>query len=197
MIPPPIRVESWLEMGSRLKSSIIQPKFSWRSKYKFDNYLHLPRSKRICLEKLYSIELLDIVRILKPTTIDRKLYPFARLECSFTIFTNSNDKFHFETARKDECDRFIYGLKLAVARLASRIIVGDDGVFDEFFCPWGELKKKRKKKNKKSKKKHKLCHDNNGAKGFKEDERNGINFLTAQVEEESLRKDELWGGADL
>jgi len=40
----------------------------------------------------------------------------------------------FEAGSEVERDRLAYALKLAVARLGSKIIVGDAGVFDEFFC---------------------------------------------------------------
>jgi len=39
----------------------------------------------------------------------------------------------FEAGSEVERDRLAYALKLAVARLGSKIIVGDAGVFDEFF----------------------------------------------------------------
>ena len=85
-----------------------------------------------------SVELLNIVRVLKPNTIDRDQHPFAKQRNSFTLQSNTNDIYLFEAFSEKERDRFVQGLKLVVARLASKIIVGDEDVFDEFFTPWGQ-----------------------------------------------------------
>ena len=49
----------------------------------------------------------------------------------------------FEAATQDERDKFVFAFKVMVARLASKIIVGDKDVFDEFFTPLGVAKKKK------------------------------------------------------
>jgi hypothetical protein len=77
-----------------------------------------------------------MVRILKPETLDREEYPFAKMNCSLFILLSSNERFLFEASSPDERDWFVYGLKLVVARLASMVIVGDDQMFVEFFSPW-------------------------------------------------------------
>jgi len=88
----------------------------------------------------HDIELLDIVRVLKPDSIDRDEYPFAKLKNSFILHSSAEEQvFLFECTSEQERDRFVHGLKLLVARLASKIIVGDEKVFDEFFTPWGLL----------------------------------------------------------
>jgi len=131
----PVCVQAWFEMGCRLRDRVIQPKFMWWTAYQPD----LSRNKlNISNHTPESIELLNIVRVLKPNRIDRELHPFAILKNSFTLQTNTNEIFLFEALKEDLRDRFVQGLKLVVARLASKIIVGDEDVFEEFFTPWGQ-----------------------------------------------------------
>ena len=77
-----------------------------------------------------------MVRILKPTELDRITVPYAKLDHSFTIKSSNGDMNLFEAKSTRERDWFVHGLKLTVARLASMIIVGDDQMFFEFFSPW-------------------------------------------------------------
>lgn len=132
----PVCVQAWFEMGSRLKDRVIQPKFMWRGAYEPD--LH---KKEIAASTAtpHDVELLNVVRVLKPHSIDREEYPFAKLKNSFTIHSNIDEIYLFECTSHQERDKFVHGMKLIVARLASKIIVGDENVFDEFFTPWGQL----------------------------------------------------------
>lgn len=134
----PVSVQGWFEMGSLLSSKLIQPKFMWRSTYQPD----LDR-KRLNTSSTtpHSVELLSIVRILKPTSIDRTTYPFAKLDQCFTLSNHSDTLYVFELSSTQERDWFVHGLKLVVARLASMIITGDDDVFNEFFSPWSHSAK--------------------------------------------------------
>lgn len=79
-----------------------------------------------------------MIRILKPTTLDRTMYPFAKIDRTFTILSHTNENFVFEAATTEERDWLVHGLKLVVARLASMIIVGDEHMFVEFFSPWAD-----------------------------------------------------------
>ena len=124
-------------MGSRLKDKVLQPKFMWRDAYEPD--LNKKKISACTAAPPKEIELLDIVRVLKPDFIDRKKYPFAKQSNCFTIHTSANELFLFECTSEKERDRFVHGLKLIVARLASQIIAGDEKVFDEFFTPYGQL----------------------------------------------------------
>lgn len=129
----PVSVQGWFEMGSRLPSKIVHPKFMWRETYQPElTHRKLGRSCRTP----NSIDLLSILRVLKPETLDRDKYPFAKTNSSFSILSNSNDRHLFEAASPKDRDWFVHGLKLVVARLASMIIVGDDHIFFEFFSPW-------------------------------------------------------------
>ena len=132
----PVCVQAWFEMGSRLQSKIIQPKFMWR-----DAFEHNDDQKKITASTVtpHDVELLDIVRVLKPESINRDKYPFAKLGNSFVLYCSNKESFMFECTSQEERDRFVDGLKLAVARLASKIIIGDENVFHEFYSPWGQL----------------------------------------------------------
>lgn len=150
-----------------------------------------------------SVELLNIVRIVVPATIDREMHPFVKKDCAFVIVTNDEQETLFELATKDERDKFVFAFKIMVARLASKIIVGDKDVFDEFFTPLAATTKKKKKRRK--------ARRRNGNSGvihmddLKEDcasdtssvgSNNTSSFSKAfvgTVTEESNRKDELWG----
>ena len=137
----PICVTAWIEMGSCLKKQLIQPKFMWREAYSNCNNTNKqqyqnPNKKRhssYTYQPPTSIELLSIVRVLKPDTIDRTQHPFAKLSNSFTLHDSNDSVYLFEAQTTEECDRLVYGLKIVIARLASKIIIGDDNVFGEFF----------------------------------------------------------------
>jgi len=129
----PICVKAWIELGSRLRTRFVQPKFMWRAAYE-------PKLDKKVLNNSnqtpHSIELLDICRIVPATSINRNLHPFAKLVNSYTIET-SDDIFMFEARNEKEKLRVTHGLKLIVSRLASKLIVGDEDVYDEFFTPGG------------------------------------------------------------
>lgn len=121
-------------MGSRLYNRVIQPKFMWRESYQPNLLNH----KRLGLsgKSPHSLDLLNMIRILKPSTLDRTMYPFAKTDHTFTILSHTNENFVFEAASMEERDWLVHGLKLVVARLASMIIVGDEHMFVEFFSQW-------------------------------------------------------------
>lgn len=201
---PPRRVKAWFEMGSCLKKKLLQPKFVWRS---IDQTRFSSRQRRIqSILNIETVDLLNIVRIVAPTNIDRQMHPFVRKDCAFIIATNDEDEALFETATKDERDKFVFAFKLMVARLASKIIVGDKDVFEEFFTPLAIINnnRRRKKKRRKPRRKNfnagviymdKLNEDAVTDTSSIESD-NGTSFsraLVGSVREESNRKDELWG----
>jgi hypothetical protein len=67
---------------------------------------------------------------------DKCSHPLAKKRCSFVIEA-SNVKYLFQAKDEIERDRIIYGLKVTISRLGSKIIMGDPNVFDEFFTPKG------------------------------------------------------------
>jgi hypothetical protein len=129
----PVSAQGWFEMGSRLHSTVVHPKFMWRQTYQPELY---HRKLGESCRTPNSIDLLAIVRVLKPVTLDRDKYPFAKISCSFSIVYNSKNSDLFEAETQQDRDWFVHGLKLVVARLASMIIVGDEHMFAEFFSPW-------------------------------------------------------------
>lgn len=142
----PICVQAWFEMGSRLQSRVIQPKFMWRNAYENANDTKQVKIMAASTATPHDVELLSIIRVLKPDSIDRDEYPFAKLKNSFILHSSDEDVFVFECTSQQERDRFVHGLKLLVARLASKIIVGDEKVFEEFFTPWGLLSSRLQEK---------------------------------------------------
>jgi hypothetical protein len=197
---PPHRIKAWFEMGSCLKKALLQPKFVWRSN---DNFKHSTRlSKMKSIHSPESVELLNIVRIVVPLEIDRRIHPFVKKDCVFTIVTNTEEEFTFEAATQDERDKFVFAFKVMVARLASKIIVGDKDVFDEFFTPLGITKNRRRRRRKTSKTITSAGSDVYlvEVKEVVEVESDSSSesdkfckVFTGTVDEESKRKDELWG----
>ena len=79
-----------------------------------------------------SFDLVDVARVLAVDTVDRKLYPFAKPASCFLLKT-IDKSFLFETKSAPERERIVRLLKLVVARLGSKLIVGDQSFFEEFF----------------------------------------------------------------
>ena len=130
----PVAVYAWIELGSQLRSALIQPKLMWKP-------VHETEDERGALGitnhiNLHSVDLLDISRILASTKVDRKKHPLAKSKCSLSIETFDHNLL-FEASCQEERDALVQGLKGLVARLASKIIVGDERVFDEYFTPFG------------------------------------------------------------
>jgi len=128
----PVLVFLWMERGSRVQSTFIQPKLMWRPRS--ERELHR-RRLGVSATKPEAVDLLDICRILVPKRIDREIHPFAKPDKSFEIET-TEDSFLFQAETVAQRDRLVHGLKLVVARLASRLIVGDRHVYREFFTPF-------------------------------------------------------------
>lgn len=187
-------------MGSCLKKALLQPKFLWRSN---DSVKFVSRQSKVkSIQSPESVELLNIIRIVAPSNIDRVKHPFVRKDCAFLIITNSEEEILFETATKDDRDKFVFAFKLIVARLAAKIIVGDKDVFQEFFAPFGAGRQNRKKRKNGKRQKYarasSLCGVNEGvgeSDSFSlESERSGFaSQIVGSVAKESDRKDELWG----
>lgn len=131
----PIIIKAWFEMGSCLKNTLVQPKFVWRS---ITSEFSSRRDTINSIQRPDSIELLDIVRILKPHNETTRLaHSFVKLSHSFSLLTNNGEEYLFELASEEERDKFVFSFKLLIARLASKIIIGDKDVFEEFFSPQG------------------------------------------------------------
>jgi hypothetical protein len=132
-LPPPISVNAWFEVGAHLDNIVVQPKFIWSSAYEPD--LLRKRVHLSCCGP-ESIELLSIVRVIKPAELDRTRYPFVRLDQACCITTNDGREHVFEAQNTLERDWLVSSLKVIVARLASIIIVRDEVMLLEFFAPY-------------------------------------------------------------
>ena len=130
---PPIAVHAWIEPGSKFESALIQPKFCWRR-----NHGNEPHGRSILnIPSLHAIDLLDISKIVAADNyVGRQNYPFVKKCCSFLVEA-FDEELVFEARDEDERDEIVEGLKLLVARLGSKIIIGDGRVLDEFFSPLG------------------------------------------------------------
>lgn len=202
----PIQVNAYLEMGQCLKSLLVQPKFMWRSNTQRKQAVGKKRLECVSFPNPTGIELLNIIRIIAPASIDKSVHPFVKVEHCFIICNSLDEEYLFETATMAERDRLVFSLKLLVARLASMIIVGDKDVFDQFFTPWGIMprKKKIKKTARRRKKGLKVLNSENAEdsrctrKQIKwsrhaRSESTRSNFVSSVVEQEGARTDELWG----
>ena len=128
----PVAVNSWIEHGSYISAGLIQPKLMWQESCGKER----KDSERFILNTMsfHSIDLLDISKVIPLNRVDRDLYPFAKPSNSFLI--QAYDKVMvFEAENTAGRDKFIEGLKILVARLGSKIIVGDKDVLEEFFTP--------------------------------------------------------------
>jgi hypothetical protein len=117
---------------------VVQPKFTWSPAYEADL-----QKRKICLSggDPHSVELLSIIRVVKPKKLDRDLYPFARLDRTCCISTN-DERFPylvFEASSPRERNWLVTALKMIVARLASIIIVRDEARLLEFFSPYSAI----------------------------------------------------------
>jgi len=121
----PQSITAWIELGQQLRKTIIQPKFMWRRSLS---------NGRAALsnDDLHGIDLLDIARVLETSKVNRKIYPFARKSCSFSVETLEYSHV-FEASSEAERGYIVQAIKLIVARLGSKIILNDNTVFDEFF----------------------------------------------------------------
>lgn len=136
---PPIAVHAWLEQGYQLRSALIQPKFCWQ-----ETHCKQTQSDKSIFDKsftFHAVDLLDISKIIPVDDyIDRDKLPFVKTKCSFILEAlGSSHVMVFEARDETERDNIIAGLKLVVARLSSKIIVGDKTVLYEFFNPHGDV----------------------------------------------------------
>jgi hypothetical protein len=169
-------------MGSCLKTTLVQPKFVWRTVSQPSGQSSVKQSLKT-IQAPASVELLNIVRILSPSTtsVDRNIYPFVKSENAFILVTTTKDEYLFEAKNEDQKKKFVYCMKLMIARLASKIIVGDRDVFNEFFDPLG-----------------KRIQEVQASKAEEASVANGrvgsmCTTIVAPVNAESDRNDELWG----
>lgn len=127
-----MRSRAWIEMGSLLTQTVIHPKLMWKPVYEPDLF-----RRKINVVAPYSIDLLDIIGIVPVKLVDRNEHPFARHWCSFKIVTVRECYFLFEAENKEMRDKIVFGLKLIIARLASKVLVAGEVAEDEFFNPGG------------------------------------------------------------
>jgi hypothetical protein len=120
-------VHAWVDRGQRLRDRIILPKFVWMPVTQNNNTV-----KRQC-DETFSVDLLDICRLLNVTQLDRTRYPFARIPNSFLLRTMQEDLI-FEASSHEERNRLVHTLKHVVARFASKILLQDESAISEFFA---------------------------------------------------------------
>ena len=136
----PVAVHMWIEHGSQLHSTLIQPKLCWRE------ICHKEwRRDRLATTAFsyHAVDLLDISKILPlDVEFDRTSHshPFAKQKYSFLVEAFGGcQQMVFEARNNVERDNIIEGLKLIVSRLGSKIMVGDSSVLKEFFSPLGSV----------------------------------------------------------
>lgn len=143
-----ISVRAWIEHGSYIQAGLIQPKFMWqenlgmeRRKDESPHHHHRANTRsRSILNTMafHTVDLLDISKVVPLEHVDRTFFPFAKKSCCFVIQAYDREML-FEAETVEERNSIIHDLKLLVARLGSKIIVGDRGVLNEFFSPAGSV----------------------------------------------------------
>lgn len=129
----PVAVHAWIEQGSQLDAALIQPKFCWRKSYEKE-----PHDRSVLtIRRFNAVDLLDISKIVAVrTSTYRGKYPYIKKKSSFVIEAFDQELL-FEARDEIERDDIVDGMKLLVARLGSKIMIGDGRVLDEFFSPMG------------------------------------------------------------
>lgn len=126
----PVCVKVWIEAGTYLvDGTFLLPKLTWVPAHE-ENLHH--KILNVSQESPGTLDLLDVCRVRECDVIDRQLHPFANVELSFTIQTQSGVCL-FETRSKEERGRVVIAFKLVIARLASLLMLRDLRAVDEFF----------------------------------------------------------------
>jgi hypothetical protein len=142
----PCAVQAWMERGQRLCTTVIPPKLVYQfigkqaspsssALQQQGQHQQRPRLLGNTTSPLYSIDLLEIQRVLEMHRVNRELYPFAKAQSTFTI-TTLHETICLEASSQSERDRFVRLLKLLVARFGSQLVTGDIRV-EEFFTMIG------------------------------------------------------------
>lgn len=127
---PPVCVKVWVENGVYLTDgTFLLPKLTWVPIHesKVDSFV-----MNAAVEEPGSLDLLDVCRVRECSAIDRKFHPYASVDRSFLIQTQSGTTL-FETRSKQERSHIVNGMKLLIARLASLLMLRDLRAVDEFF----------------------------------------------------------------
>lgn len=131
--PTPIAVHGAFEVGAHIEQTVVQPKFTWTPLVQpnFDDDdddeeavsmkpIRKSRRRELFLSGSAppQVELLSIIRVHKPTRIDRNQYPYARLDRVCCVKTNDSTypDIVFEARSTKERDWLVFSLKLIVAR---------------------------------------------------------------------------------
>eukprot|EP00526_Cylindrotheca_closterium_P023946 CAMPEP_0113606934 /NCGR_PEP_ID=MMETSP0017_2-20120614/3120_1 /TAXON_ID=2856 /ORGANISM="Cylindrotheca closterium" /LENGTH=198 /DNA_ID=CAMNT_0000515513 /DNA_START=73 /DNA_END=666 /DNA_ORIENTATION=+ /assembly_acc=CAM_ASM_000147 len=134
-------VSATFEVGTHLDQKVVQPKLTWNACGSLSNNKKMQGpAKRSQLDSNW-VELLSIIRVITPTKLNRKLYPFARTDRTLCIVANDhrNPYLVFEAETPEQRDWLVTALKMTVARLASIIIIKDESMLLEFFSPYAAL----------------------------------------------------------
>ena len=86
------------------------------------------------LEYPDSFDLIEVTKVYDSPHLSREEFPFARKGRCFAVETRTSF-YVFEAESVQDRKRFVFGLKLTVARLASLLLAKDTRVVEEFFEP--------------------------------------------------------------
>lgn len=126
----PFCAKVWIESGMYLiDGTFLLPKLTWVPV--FEGCIQ-SKVLNVTLSNPGTIDLLDVCRVRECDKIDRRVYPFAKVDCSFIIQTQKGSQV-FETQSRQERSRVVNGLRLVIARLASLLMLRDLRAVDEFF----------------------------------------------------------------
>ncbi|CAJ1907318.1 unnamed protein product [Cylindrotheca closterium] len=126
----PVCVKVWIESGIYLvDGTFLLPKLTWLPVHEANasNFV-----MNAAIQNPEAVDMLDVCRVRECDSIDRKLYPYADVNRSFIVQTQSGSTL-FETRFKQERGHMVNGLKLVIARLASLLMLRDLRAVEEFF----------------------------------------------------------------
>ncbi|KAL3941967.1 MAG: hypothetical protein SGBAC_003769 [Bacillariaceae sp.] len=126
----PVCVKVWIESGIYLvDGTFLLPKLTWLPVHEANAASFVMNA---AIQNPEALDMLDVCRVKECDFIDRKLYPYADLNRSFMVQTQSGTTL-FETRSRHERGHLVNGLKLVIARLASLLMLRDLRAVEEFF----------------------------------------------------------------
>lgn len=157
----PVGAQVWIERGYILENTTVDPKLVWVLDCCSSNHHHhhhhdrhrtcfrsykddveregvVERNNHMLQKTPFSMNLMDIQKILPVGDVDRARYPFAKTDHSFIVkgpFEHeSSDHVLFEARSRHERNVLMRNLKLVVARVASQAFTRDaNNLVKEFY----------------------------------------------------------------
>lgn len=133
----PVCVSAWIERGTLIPDSMIEPALMWRETYQPG--LASQRKLNQSTKKPFSIRLLSLCRVREAEhDFDRTQYPLARASRCIFLRAVHGQEYLLETKSVRERDEIMWRWKQTIARFAMLAVLEDvQAIHKEFFIPSG------------------------------------------------------------